>query len=198
MEKITFQNATQTAPATVTIDDTVYNVTPAVIEGGVLPNADNLNQLQENVEEEFTNVKNNSLISIGGSVSGEKTYTISNWVWTNFNLTTVKKNIGDGFEIATDCIKCKKAMTISLSALTTFASTVNGEANARIVKNNNVVAQAVATAQDASEAQCVSIPDVVIDVLPDDIIAFQLSGVSGDYNVYDRPTMCYMTAREIK
>lgn len=155
-----------------------------------------------NVDGNFTingnPINSGSLISISGSVAEQTTYTISNWQWTNFNLTNLKKNIGDGFEISTDSIKCKKTMVISLSSLAVFLSTVNGEINARIVKNDEVIAYIIANSPNSSKIQSITIADAIIDVSENDIISFQFSGNAGDYIILDRPNMCYMTATEIK
>lgn len=50
MEKISFQDATLTTQAYVTIDDKNYNVIDSVYEGGTDLNAETFNQMQNNIE----------------------------------------------------------------------------------------------------------------------------------------------------
>lgn len=49
MNKINFQNGTLVSKAKVTINDTVYEVEPAEYEGTTPLNAENLNQMQDNI-----------------------------------------------------------------------------------------------------------------------------------------------------
>ena len=59
MNKINFQNGTLVAKAKVTINGTVYEVEPAEYEGTTPLNAENLNQIQTNVENAIPPVVDN-------------------------------------------------------------------------------------------------------------------------------------------
>lgn len=50
MEKMQFKNGTLVTPAKVTIDGVEYTVTPAVYEGDTPFSAENINQMQDNIE----------------------------------------------------------------------------------------------------------------------------------------------------
>lgn len=50
MEKMQFENGTLVTPAKVTIDGVDYTVIPAVYEGDTPFTAENINQMQDNIE----------------------------------------------------------------------------------------------------------------------------------------------------
>ena len=50
MEKMQFENGTLVTPAKVTIDGVDHTVTPAVYEGNTPFTAENINQMQDNIE----------------------------------------------------------------------------------------------------------------------------------------------------
>lgn len=56
MQKMTFENGTLVTPAKVTIDGVDYEVTPAEYEGDTPFTAENINQMQENIEEAINEV----------------------------------------------------------------------------------------------------------------------------------------------
>ena len=60
MEKMQFENGTLVTPAKVTIDGVDYIVIPAVYEGNTPFTAENINQMQDNIE---TNRYNTTLQS---------------------------------------------------------------------------------------------------------------------------------------
>lgn len=149
---------------------------------------------------EETNI-GKSLISISGG--GEKTYTIGAWVWTPLEFDTVIRNLGDGFEYDTEtyAIKVLKDMTIKIDAQISYFGTAAGEMNVRILKNNDATNGNIAYANEytgyTDKSGTLSIVSAITDVVADDIIQIQFSGVAGTYKINQRDFLTHITVEEI-
>lgn len=142
-----------------------------------------------------------SLISI--NEGGEKTYTIGNWAWTNFEFTNVKKILGDGFEYDTENYKINilKDMTIRADAQISYYTTVNGELNIRILKNGGTSDNAISyvnrydTFND--KPGTLNITGCIDEVKAGDVLEFQFSGVAGSYGINQRHFLSHLTIEEV-
>lgn len=149
---------------------------------------------------EETNI-GKSLISISGG--GEKTYTIGAWVWTPFEFDTIIRNLGDGFEYDTETyeIKALKDMTVKIDAQISYFGTATGEMNVRILKNNDITNGNIAYANEytghTDKSGTLNIVSAITDVVVNDVIQIQFSGVAGTYKINQRDFLTHMTVEEI-
>ena len=74
MEKIPFEDGTKTQEAYVTIDGQNYQVTPAMWQGTTPLKAQNLNQMQDNIEEAI-NIQR-ATVTLSSTVNANTNYTI--------------------------------------------------------------------------------------------------------------------------
>lgn len=149
---------------------------------------------------EETNI-GKSLISISGG--GEKTYTIGAWVWTPLEFDAIIHNLGDGFEYDTETyeIKVLKDMTVKVDAQISYFGTATGEMNVRILKNNDATNGTIAYANEytghTDKSGTLNIVSAITNVVVDDVIQIQFSGVAGSYSINQRDFLTHMTVEEI-
>lgn len=219
MNKINFQNGTLVSKAKVTVGGTVYEVEPAEYEGTTPLNAENLNQIQTNVENAIPPVVDNltstsatdALSANQGRILNEKTqrHIITAKGGSSETATTSSENklimatattVGNKLTLTNDGgIKIGSGVTkVAISASTTYTGGDASQHTLLIYKNSKANENRLARVlfNSSSNIQTtISIPYQIISVSENDIL-YLFASSSVDKRVSG--PMSYMTVEVIE
>lgn len=113
MNKINWENGTLVSKAKVNVGGTVYDVEPAVYSGSTPISAENLNQMETNIENAINNLKPVELFY--DSTASYLSATLNDNI-TNYDIITVIGQSTDGHHCSTTIYKPYNGAKISLCA----------------------------------------------------------------------------------
>lgn len=107
MDKMQFENGVLVTPAKVVIDGVEHEVTPAVYEGKTPFSAENINQMQDNIERAIPAVKDNlESDSATDALSAKQGKVLKDAIKTKYILATVgdAQTISGGYEVSLNMV----------------------------------------------------------------------------------------------